>query len=168
MEYLPLVGASQEPTAAQLAAKEGRLYFWFDQRLASSQPDGKDFKWHSKVMVNSSGFPNVAYLGDLRISPDGRRVAFNMGAWRSGDDAKTDTAVKMRVLSLDKAEPIIDLGGYANDKVWSPDGAKLACSFVEYDETEDRFHRSNWMIDVKTKKKTELNLPAGHLVMDWS
>jgi hypothetical protein len=160
-----------EPPAAQPsvpAAKEGRIYFWLDQRLASVQPDGKDFKWHSKVMVNSSGLPNVAHLGDLRISPDGRRVAFNMGAWRLGDDVKTDIDIKLRVLSLDKEEPIIDLGRYANDKVWSPDGAKLACSFVEYDETEDRFHRSNWMIDVKTKEKTTLKLPAGHLVMDWS
>jgi RNA polymerase sigma factor (sigma-70 family) len=164
------LGGNQVPkTAAQPAAKEGRIYFWLDQRLASVQPDGKDFKWHSKRMVNSSGLPNVAHLGDLRVSPDGQRVAFCMGGVRVKNDVdKTDTEVKMRVLTLDKEEPIIDLGRYANGKVWSADGAKLACSFVEYDETEDRFHRSNWIIDVKTKKKTALELPAGHLVMDWS
>src|SRR5438034_10263800 len=102
MIVLPLVGASQGETAAQPAAKEGRIYFWLDQRLASVQPDGKEFKWHSKRMVNSSGLPNVSHLGDLRISRDGQRVAFFMGAWRVGDDDKTDIEGKLRVLSLDK------------------------------------------------------------------
>ena len=151
---LPLIRASQAGTAEQPAAEQGRIYFWLDQRLASVQPDGKDFKWHSKQMVNSSGLPNVAHLGDLRVSPDGQRVAFKMGGMRIGDDDTTDMEVKMRVLSLDKEEPIIDLGSSAQEWVWSPDGAKLAFS--------------NWIIDVKTKEKTILKLPAGHTVTDWS
>jgi hypothetical protein len=148
--------------------KEGRIYFWLDQRLASVQPDGKDFKWHSKVMVNSSGLPNVSHLGNLRISPDGQRVAFFMGEVSVGDDDKTDMETKVRVLRLDKEKPIIDLGTSAHNWVWSPDGAELAYAMYEYDETQDRTHRFNWIIDVKTKKKTTLKLPAGHIIADWS
>jgi len=155
-------------TAEQPAAMPGRIYFWLDQRLASIQPDGKDFKWHSKTMVNSSGLPNVARLGGLRISPDGRRVAFFMGGVGVGADDKTDLELKLRVLSLDKEEPIIDLGTCAHEWVWSPDGAKVAFSFLEYDETEKRINCSNWMINVKTKEKTALKLPGDHLVTDWS
>jgi dipeptidyl aminopeptidase/acylaminoacyl peptidase len=153
---------------AKPVVKEGRIYFWLDQRLASVQPDGKDRKWHSKRMVNSSGLPNVALLGNLRISPDGRHCAFIMGGTRVGEDDKTDIEVKLRVLGLDKEGPIIDLGRYANEWAWSPGGDTLAFSMVEYDDAGDRFDRSSWMIDVKTKKKTTLKVPEGHIVRDWS
>src|SRR6266545_683016 len=67
----PLVGASRGGTEEQPADKEGRIYFWRDKRVASVLPDGKDLKWHSKVMLNAGGFPNVD-LGTLRVSPNGQ------------------------------------------------------------------------------------------------
>jgi RNA polymerase sigma factor (sigma-70 family) len=150
--------------------KEGRIYFWRDKRLASVQPDGKDLKWHSKVIVNAGGFPNV-HLGHLRVSPDRRMVAFGMAGYSRNEDKTTDHKKTTRILRLDKEEPIIDLGYSAHDEwPWAPDGSKLAFYLLERknEKAADPYHRSNWMIDVKTKKKTELRLPEQHTLTDLS
>jgi WD40 repeat protein len=168
---LSLVEALQG-TAAQPDGKEGRIYFWRDNRLASVQPDGKNLKWHSKEMVNSSGLPNVR-LSAVRVSPDCQAAAFPMAGY-GVNDGKTDTEARTRILKLDKQEPIIDLGCDAYGWAWSPDGAKLAFSLLELNENwkngqaSDLFHRFNWVIDVKTKKKSALRLPEGHTLIDWS
>jgi len=169
---LPLIGASPRGARAQPAAKEGRIYFWRDNRLASVQPDGKDLKWHSPGMVNSSGRPNV-HLRDLRVSPDSQAVTFAMAGYGVNRDM-TELGNKTRILRLDKEDPSIDLGFNACGWAWSSDGSKLAFSLSDFnenwenEEARDRWHRSNWMIDVKTKKKTELKLPERHTLTDWS
>jgi Tol biopolymer transport system component len=159
---LPLVGPLQV-SAEKPAVKEGRIYFWRDKRVASVQPDGKDLKWHSSVMKNAGGFPNV-FLGHPRVSPNGQAVAFPMAGYSvkfgNGTGEKTtDHEWKTRILTLDKEEPMINLGWHAQEWTWSADGSKLAFSLVDC---------SNWLFDLKTKKKTALKLPEGHSLTDWS
>jgi RNA polymerase sigma factor (sigma-70 family) len=158
--------AAQPPRqAARQAAPPGpnRLLFYRAGYLTLIGPDGKDAK---KIPHNRDKWvPGLL----ARLSPDGKRIAYlkpveeDLEAMR-----KWGTQYKAYVSGVDELEPGTLLGVMAQTLSWSPDGKSLVVGdMVRADNPED-IKFVNWLVDVKTRKKTELKLPSNHQVTDWS
>ena len=95
-----------------------------------------------------------------RISPDGRRVAYQK------DDA-------MWVQGLDRgAEPVrvVDLAGATagTPAAWSPDGKQLIISLGRHDEKRRAWVYKTLRVNVDGSDRKELPIPAEDDVQDWS
>ena len=80
--------------------------------------------------------------------------------------AKLRTAT-LHVRGIDEKEPGTNLGVTCMGFAWSPDGTEIACSHVVHGPNQ-MSDATNVLINVKTKEKTTLKLPAGHVISDWS
>lgn len=159
--FTGVIVSARSAAPAKSDAKPGRLIFTREGRIASIRPDGEDLVLHTDEW--QPGRPELSTL--LRLSPDGRRVAYGLVAGvKGGIPVSEFTAVHVR--GLDPAGADIDLGVKGVSWCWSPDGTRLAVGSVE--RTGDTPATRNWLVDVKTKKKVELKLPADRLVIDWS
>ena len=96
----------------------------------------------------------------LRISPDGRAVAF-----------ERDGAVWVRSLSRD-GEPrrLFDLEGaaFGAPPVWSHDGSQIVASLGRRDEVRDVWLFTTLRINADGSGRTELKIPPEDGVQDWS
>ncbi len=131
----------------------GRILVWRQMRLGTVQPDGKDFRWHSE----EGG--SITPMG-AQLSPDGKQILY--GA-RDPDAQPVmgDVPHKVHIRGLDDKEGT-PLGVEAMMWRWHPDGVHVAVATFEKDGI------TNALIDVKTKKKTELKLGGRDIVTDFS
>jgi dipeptidyl aminopeptidase/acylaminoacyl peptidase len=158
---LPLLRTDSAASAdepAKDAPKEGIILFDRNVRLASVKPDGSDEKYYSK---NDGESP---VLNDGRLSPDGKRVAYGI---RNNEIKEGDAPSKIYVRALTDPHPKEDLGVEGMWWCWAPTGKELVVVSVAMDEKKGLV-ATNWLVDIQTKNKTELKLPANHLVTDFS
>ena len=90
----------------------------------------------------------------FRISPNGKQVAYRRN--RQTDDG-TQYAIHIRNLN-EKGNPV-DMEVEGQEVCWSPDGRKLAVSGGPAGAA---------IVDVATKKETQIELPKMHSILDWS
>ncbi len=96
----------------------------------------------------------------LRVSPDGRAVAF-----------ERDGAVWVRSLSRDGGpRQLFDLEGatFGAPPVWSRDGSQIVASLGRRDEVRDVWLFTTLRINVDGSGRTELKIPPEDGVQDWS
>jgi Tol biopolymer transport system component len=122
-------------------------------------PDGTNEKRIS-LDQEKSGRGKIT-TGEVRLSPDGKTLAgFNLLTTppprrelyvrRLGEDFQRDT-------------------GIVCDAVfWSGDGTELACNDSEGRTGEPTWRVSHFIVNVRTKERTPVKLPADHLITDWS
>jgi RNA polymerase sigma factor (sigma-70 family) len=165
-----------ERPGAKDQAKGDRILLFRHGRLASVQPANKKEAWHSPQ--SSEEHPRHG-----RLSPDGKRIVFGIPtaiglplgnselppeatpqiegllfATALGQDS---IPCKICVRGLDE-EKFEELGIEGHSWCWSPDGRLLAVATFEGENA------TNWLIDVKTREKSQLRIPPGHVVTDWS
>jgi Tol biopolymer transport system component len=140
------------------------LYWWKEGRLATIRPDGKDRKW-----VTEAAGPGYHPVADACLSPDGRRVAYGITKNPAPPPQDQDGTSHLYIKALDGEGLGVDMGIDAHVWVWSPDGGKLVVAKWDREaEKQMKIVVSHWLMDVKTKEKTELKIPDGHIITDWS
>ncbi|MBX9625483.1 MAG: hypothetical protein K2X82_16880, partial [Gemmataceae bacterium] len=128
--------------------------------LVLIDPDGKAEK---QLTANLGDFRP----GRARLSPDGAAYATVIRVGPADPPAGQLPRFKLYVRKLTDPEPGTDLGVEARGFCWSPDGTRLAVSEPgEAGGPGPQYNHS--LVDVKTGKKTELKLPAGHMVTGWT
>jgi RNA polymerase sigma factor (sigma-70 family) len=157
--------AHRAPVPADPPAKPGRLVFVREGRLASLRPDGEGLTLHSEEWRPGR---DEVYPGLLRLAPDGKQVAYALvgPSDPATPGATIGEATTVHLRGLDPAAGDVDLGLKGTTWCWSPDGARLAVGSIE--RPGGKPATRNWAVDVTTKVRTELALPPGHLVTDWS
>jgi RNA polymerase sigma factor (sigma-70 family) len=129
--------------------------------LTMLDPDGKNEKQVSKDR-------GEFHPGDAKLSPDGKRIAVLIQL-REDIAAGLPPRRKLHVRGLDEKEPGTDLGVECQMFSWSPDGTEIACcDFVDGPPDKGPPAMSHFLINVKTKEKTNLKLPDNHMLTDWS
>jgi Tol biopolymer transport system component len=166
---LPLIRLQPGAVADEQTAKpkEERILYWSKLgRLAIIRPAGKERQWVSepdptRKYLLSPHFPS--------LSPDGRRVAYGMNDVNAAHVPGVDWTANVFVKDLDEKGFGIDLGIDAHMWAWSPDGTKLAITKWDVEgQKEKKMKADHWLVDVKTKERTELKIPADHVITDWS
>jgi RNA polymerase sigma factor (sigma-70 family) len=146
-----------------------RILFWKEGRLATIDPMGDGFKW-----VAGPNPPGhfVAIGQSPRLSRDGRYIFFRLDKTPHGGeftlgDLNWGKADRLLILAIDHPESPLELTQEpCGLGCWSPDGEKI----VAYDSYREKrwVFLNHWLFDVKTKKKSPLEIPEGHEVCDWS
>lgn len=150
-------------------APSGKIYFVEGFRIVSIRPDGRKRSEFPRDLTRLGGHfqPHSA-----RIAPDGRTLAFGR-AEMSG--SAMHPPIGIRVMDLTKTRGEESLANLPDTELhhwaWSRDGKKLA--FASWDAKNNT---RNWVVDVRTKKAAEVELPlvkAGRGkfqvgVEDWS
>src|SRR5262249_51104552 len=135
-----------------------KLLFYRAGHLTLIDPDGKNDK---KVSEDRARF----MPGDARLSPDGKKLAFLIQIEENPQPGR-DPRRALYVRGLEEKEPGTDMGVECQMFAWSPDGTELVYSdFVDGDKKPETAHG---IVHVKTKEKTTLKLPEGHMITDWS
>jgi RNA polymerase sigma factor (sigma-70 family) len=131
--------------------------------LVLIDPNGKNEK---KLTTDDTNRPLIAIL-----SPDGKSYAIlvqgvvppNVVGTPPGKRIPTTIYVR----NLDEKEPGTDLGVQCQTFMWSPDGSELVCT--EFEDGQNKVPETkHFLVNVKTKKKTDLKLPTDHIVTDWT
>ncbi len=111
---------------------------------------------------------DVALSDQVRLSPDGKQVAYFVFGGERGTRAEVPRRVFVR--AVDGDGPGTDLGIFGRSMAWSPDGKELAVT--DYDTgnpaAQQAFVATHAVVEVATKKATPLLLPKGNVVLDWS
>jgi RNA polymerase sigma factor (sigma-70 family) len=169
-------GAAGPPTTAKPVAERqqvpNKILVVREGIVALIDPDGKnDRKVDEKAtMIASASF-----------SPDGKKVAALIQTPQKQlvpppPPAAQRLVMKLHVRELEKNEPWTDLGVECQSFAWSADGAEIACSNCTdefYLKLMDGPNRkspdaTHFVVNIATKKKTELKLSADHVITDWS
>ena len=167
---VPLVlAAMHEPVLVNSDAKPlpkgpNRILLFRTGNLVMIDPDGKN----ERIVSGEGG--KYHSMGAM-LSPDGTRIARPVPQDPPPELAPGQTGrlpSTLHVRALDEKEPGTSLGVECQLFVWSGDGAEiLCCDFVDGTDkkTPDATHA---IINVKTKEKIIVNLPADHIAFDWS
>ncbi|MBA4068096.1 MAG: hypothetical protein C0501_31225 [Isosphaera sp.] len=150
-----------KPAGKPLPQGPNRLLLWRDGTHALIDPDGKNEK--KAAGDREKGDRERGAVG-ARLSPDGKTFAFLVKS-KAGEGSPPT----LHVRALDDKGPGTDLGAECQTFCWSPDGAEFACS--DFTDTADPWEApkaTHFVLDVKTKEKKPLKLPADHLLTDWS
>jgi RNA polymerase sigma-70 factor (ECF subfamily) len=159
-EVPPPKPADAPKTAAKPPTKADGIVFLLNEELAMIQPDGKGY----------TRLPTKAkHVFWFHVSPDGKRLAYTTTNARIGGrfhtyvtDLFSESSIiagisRLAGNDLPEGEA---LDGEVECAIWSADGTKLACC--------DAKARNHSIVDVKTGEKSQLNLPEGHWLQDWS
>jgi len=167
--------APQPPPAAPAAAPAGpppapvrgpnRLLVDRAGHLLLVDPDGKN-----EARLGAELAKKMARDG--RLSPDGKRVAFLVVPNPPGDAPGRFFLSEFRLHVRDFGGKGLgtDLGA-AKSFAWSPDGTEIAASdHVVTDGPPEKLElaATHFVADVRTGRKAALDLPADHVVSDWS
>jgi Tol biopolymer transport system component len=107
-----------------------------------------------------------------RLSPDGKKIAFLVVS-QILDEAPGKvllTGFRLHVRDVDGKGLGTELGS-AKVFAWSPDGTEIVASdFTATEGLPDKIEpaATHFVADVRTGKKTALNLPNDHIISDWS
>jgi RNA polymerase sigma factor (sigma-70 family) len=163
---------SPAPAARPRSQATGRIY-----TRASLRTDDRGMPVSSVVAVDpeSGEVTKVfdGYPGRLRVSPDGRSVAFVSGEWWTNSPvermqqslwirALADDAMPQRAFRLDRT----DSGGAL--PVWSAAGKQLIFSVGTYDDSLKKWVNETFRINADGSGKEPLKIPAEDTVQDWS
>jgi WD40-like Beta Propeller Repeat len=131
-------------------------------RLIILDPDSRDEKEFEIGPADRSPVATCA-----RLSPDGTTVAIVVETTEGEGMAakRVRGSLVLRKLVADSATDT-DLGVHCQSFIWSADGAEIVCN--EFKRQGETLEVSHFIVDVKTKAKTDLKLPKGHLITDWS
>lgn len=132
--------------------------------LTLIDPDGKNEK-------RLDARPEKSLTGEGRLSPDGKRIAYVAAVPDDSTPGRTLlTDFRLYVREVGGNGPGTDLGP-AKAFAWSPDGTEVAATdYTATDGLPDEMKpsASHFVADVRTGKKTALDLPADHIITDWS
>ena len=138
-----------------------KILFYRTGHLTLIDPDGKNEK---KVSQDRG----INHPGDARLSPDGKKLAVLITMHIPNDPLPGEYPKRnLHVRELDEKEPGTNLGVECQMFFWSPDGTEIVYSDFE-DRTDKKLEAAHGIVHVKTKEKTTLKLPAGHIITDWS
>jgi Tol biopolymer transport system component/predicted DNA-binding protein (UPF0251 family) len=134
-----------------------KILFYRSGHLTLIDPDGKN---DTKVSEDRGKF----FPGTAKLSPDGKRLAVLL---QPEDPPDARDGRKLYVRGLSDPEPGTDLAVKCQMFSWSPDGTEIAYSnFV--DGPEKASDMTQGIVNVVTKETTNLKIPEGHLITDWS
>ncbi len=156
-----------DPVPAKPAPKgPNKLLFWRDGKLAMIDPDGKN----EKSLAEGGAEGTRYHTGGAMLSPDGTMIAALIPGPMidDGTPGEKKALASLHVRKLDEKEPGTDLGVPGQMFAWAPDGTEIVCcDFVDgpSNKTPEGTHT---IINIKTKVKTAVKLPADHLVTDWT
>lgn len=136
-----------------------RIVLLRNGRLAAVQPDGKNAAWLSDEKQGQA-------VDRPRLSPDGQRLAYGIRN-HDGEGVSNRKPAKVYVRGVTDTPPGVDLGVEGHSWFWSADGSSVVVTSRESADLKS-WTTTNWIVELKTRKKTELKLPAGHEVTDWS
>lgn len=151
-----------QATVKHASGGPNRLLFYRTGHLVTSDPDGKD----EKAGIKTDDGKVVFDCEDFRLSPDGKRVAVVAYAERPAK-AEDFRRTKILVRELTGDASAVDLG---SGKVvcWSGDGKEVVIGGVTAGGPGKAPVMTHHIVNLATKARTEVKLPAGHLVSDWS
>jgi Tol biopolymer transport system component len=147
----PAVAVGQEASGTP-QERTGRVY------LTDGQAEG-----HLVSFDPSNGDRKELFAGcntRARISPDGRRVAYEREGWIWVRDLERG----------DEPKQVLDLGGaaFGTPPVWSHDGRQIVASLGWRDEERDHWRFETYRINTDGTGKEELKIPHEDGVQDWS
>lgn len=162
-ETVPIRAPVPQGEPKALVKGPNRFLLWRDGGLVLADPDGK---------TETDLTPDRALLYDQRsaLSPTGEWVATRVSrAIELGGTPKKrrwETTVHL----IDPRAPGegTDLGADYGKMVWSPDGTELLCHQFVKDAADEITGMRTVIVNVKTKERTALNFPRGHVVTDWT
>ncbi len=152
--------ADAPKTASKPPAKADGIVFLLNEELAMIHPDGKGF----------TRLPTKAkHIFFFHVSPDGKGLAYTAHYKNKFRTYVTDLFAESSIIANisrlagnDLPEGDV-LDGDADYCRWSADGTKLLCGAGDV-----RKGTRQWIVDMKTGEKTELQFPEGHWLQDWS
>jgi Tol biopolymer transport system component len=167
-ERLLLAASGESASAAvdpePLPRGPNKLLLFRSGKLILLDPDGKNEKRLSED-------DKLYHPGGAMLSPDGKQLAWLVPDPLPPDDgtntAKRRTAT-LHVRGIDEKEPGTSLGVACQLFVWSGDGTEILCCDFEDGTDKKTPDASHVIINVKSKEKTPVNLPADHIAFDWS
>jgi Tol biopolymer transport system component len=138
--------------AASTLADKARLLIWHTSKFVFVTPEGK------KIGELPQPPEERVILTGPALSPDGKRVAFP-----ANENPPTDEEGNLRrhvlVCDLNGKDRWIKIPINAQNVFWTPDGKNLIASeLLPGKQIKDRGIAA-WSVDVKTKEKTQLELP---------
>lgn len=162
----PFVVRAEEPKGAPKALPKGpnKLLFWRDGALVMIDPDGKNTQEFGVKRPENRYHPSGG-----KLSPDGTQFAVavpEVTVFAGGGERRAKATLHLR--KVGETGEGTDLGIECELFAWSPDGTELACTHLTNDKPNDQPETNSFVVNVKTKEKTELKLPAGHVITDWT
>ncbi len=155
-----------EPVPAKAEPKPvlqgpNKILFYRAGTLVLIDPDGKNEK---KVSEDRGIF----HPGDARLAPDGKSLAVLHRIEIPNDPLPGERPkIVLHVRGLDEKEPGTNLGVECQMFFWSPDGSEIVYSDFE-DGLDKKLEATHGIVNIKTKEKTTLKVPTGHMITDWS
>ena len=151
---------AEVPQPAKPLPPVNRILFYRSGFLTTIDPDGKNEK---KVSENRAEF----HPGDSKLSPDGKTLATLIQTAEAPKNGR-DPQRKLYVRAIGEKEPGTDTGVTCQLFAWSPDGAEIAATDFVDAPGKDEPEPVTSVYNLKTKEKSPLKVPAGHIVTDWS
>jgi RNA polymerase sigma factor (sigma-70 family) len=135
-------------------------------KLVLIDPDGKNEKTLAEATdQNLKNLPTTALLG-----PDGKTYVVQVMGVIPPDDGTPGAKrapTSLHVRKLDDKDADTELNVQCQMFVWSPDGSEILCS--EFEDGQDKAPETkHFLVNVKTKKRTDVKLPSDHIVTDWT
>jgi RNA polymerase sigma factor (sigma-70 family) len=162
--------AAPEADPKSLPKGSYKLLFFSDGKLVLIDPDGKNAKRFDEKGRGGYGPLDAGgpyHPNGAKLSPDGKRFAALLPPANPPMTGRIPTLLHVR--GLNEKGPGTDLGVECQWFCWSPDGTEIAYSDSNAkDGPRDKLSVTHGIVNVKTKEKTPLKLPADHFITDWS
>jgi RNA polymerase sigma factor (sigma-70 family) len=168
----PAVVLVPKPVAAPKSLPKGsnKILFFSDGKLMLIDPDGKNAKRFDEKGRGGYGPLDAGgpyHPNGANLSPDGKRFAALLPPADPPMAGRIPTLLHVR--GLNEKGPGTDLGVECQWFCWSPDGTEIAfCDSNSKDGPPEKLSVTHGIVNVKTKEKTLLKLPADHFITDWS
>ncbi|HWB12762.1 MAG TPA: M56 family metallopeptidase [Pirellulales bacterium] len=143
----------------------GKIYVWVHLDLSSDVPFPHNYHGIIEVDPNTSAWRKVGSLGQtMRLSPDGRRMAYSEYKPRFMRDGTRSGTSELFLADLQDPQPV-RLMEDASMNAWSPDGRRL---LYHINDGSEGWYGSSWLLDLATKEKQKLPIPETEEVKDWT
>jgi RNA polymerase sigma factor (sigma-70 family) len=169
-DHQPPAKPAVAPAPKPLPKGSGNLLFFSDGKLVLIDPDGKnakrfDVKEREGYGPLDAGGPY--HPSGAKLSPDGKRFAGLLPPANPPLKGRIPTLLHVR--GLNEKGPGTDLGVECQTFFWSPDGTEIAYSDSNSkDGPPAKLSVTHGIVNVTTKEKTPLKLPADHIITGWS
>jgi RNA polymerase sigma factor (sigma-70 family) len=160
------------PAAAPQPLPKGssKLLFFSDGKLVLIDADGKIEKRFDEKGRGGYGYLDAGgpyHPNGAKLSPDGKQFAVLLPPANPPMTGRIPTLLHVR--GLNEKGPGTDLGVECQRFCWSADGTEIAYSDSNSkDGPPEKLSATHGIVNVKTKEKTLLKLPADHIITDWS